>query len=313
VVAEGASDGFDVTDALGAAGANARRGLAGAIAHARNRRLPLGELLDELARASGRPVVVDAERGRLVGDHAPAPAPPICPPEVWGAGVTYMKSRTAREAESAVAADVYALVYDAPRPEIFLKDAGGRRTAGPGEPIAIRADSASTVPEAELALILDGDGRIVALTLANDVTARDIEAENPLYLPQAKIYAGSCALGPCALIWTDAAGVLPEFELAVTVEGPDGGTLFESSTTTASLRRTPAELAAAVCESNVVDDGTVLMTGTGMVPPEDFTLAAGQVVRIACPQIGTLANPVLRHERRDMGFATATAGRGRVA
>ena len=123
-------------------------------------------------------------------------------PEVWCAGVTYERSRDARIEESAVK-DVYSLVYDAPRPELFLKDAGGRRTVGPGEPIGIRSDSSWNVPEPEIGLVIGDEGRIEGLTIGNDVSSRDIEGANPLYLPQAKIYAGACAIGPAVYVADD--------------------------------------------------------------------------------------------------------------
>ena len=144
---------------------------------------------------------------------------PVEPPEVWCAGVTYERSRVARVEETQVQ-DVYSLVYDADRPELFLKDAGCRRTVGPGEPIGVREESTWTVPEPELALVLGRNGRIVGATAGNDVTSRDIEGANPLYLPQAKVFAGACSLGPVVLTQDEWPG---DFEIRCRIVGPDGG------------------------------------------------------------------------------------------
>jgi 2-dehydro-3-deoxy-D-arabinonate dehydratase len=213
---------------------------------------------------------------------------PIEPPEVWCAGVTYERSRDARLEESTVK-DVYSLVYDADRPELFLKDAGCRRTVGPGETIGVRADSAWTVPEPELGLVLGEDGEIAALTIGNDVSSREIEGANPLYLPQAKVYAGACALGPALL-------VPPEldhpFDIRMRILGPDGEQLFDGETSTARMKRSLGELVDWLLRDNPVPAGSVLLTGTGLVPPDDYTLEPGHVVEITIPGIGTLRNPV---------------------
>jgi 2-dehydro-3-deoxy-D-arabinonate dehydratase len=290
VLTEGGDEAVDVGDGLWAAGGS---GLAGAITCARREGASLAELLSALEADSRTRVRVDLEGGAVELDTGRARlAPPVCGAEVWGAGVTYLRSRTAREAESAIAADVYARVYDAPRPELFLKDgAASRRVVGPGDAVGVRADSRATVPEPEFALILDADGRIVALTLADDVTARDIEGDNPLYLPQAKVFAAACALGPCALICESE---LPELELTMEVRDGSGATLFAGRASTGSLRRRPEDLVAYLCRSNPIEDGTVLMTGTGIVPPNDFGLEDGHEVRIACSPIGVLANRVSR-------------------
>ena len=215
---------------------------------------------------------------------------PIDPPEVWCSGVTYERSRDARIEESG--SDVYALVYDAERPELFLKDAQCRRTVGPGEPIAIRADSAWNVPEPEIGVVLGEDLEIVGYTIGNDVSSRDIEGANPLYLPQAKVFAGACALGPAVYV-------------------PDG--LGRSTLDRADDPRRRRERALLRCDvdredeaerspsssswlvrDNPVPPGSVLLTGTGLVPPDDFTLLPGHVVEIHVPEIGTLTNPVVR-------------------
>jgi 2-dehydro-3-deoxy-D-arabinonate dehydratase len=214
---------------------------------------------------------------------------PIVPPESWAAGVTYERSRDARVDESRVEArDVYSLVYDAERPELFLKDADGRRTVAPGSALGVRSDSRWTVPEPEVALVLGAGGDLLGATIGNDVTARDVEGANPLYLPQAKLFAGACALGPAILVPEDWSR---PFELEVRVlEG--GVVVYEGRTSTARMRRSFEELAAWLVRENPVPAGSVLLTGTGLVPPDDVTLRPGQQVEIAVAGIGTLVNPV---------------------
>jgi 2-dehydro-3-deoxy-D-arabinonate dehydratase len=213
---------------------------------------------------------------------------PLEPPEVWCAGVTYERSRDARIEESAVR-DVYALVYDAERPELFLKDAACRRTVGPGRPIGVRADSVWNVPEPEVALVLDGAGEISGVTIGNDVSSRDIEGANPLYLPQAKVYAGACALGP-AVVTPPPDGPL---EISMRILDGAGRELFAGETSTARMTRSFEELVAFLVRDNPVPAGSVLLTGTGLVPPDDFSLEPGHVVEIAVPGIGILSNPVV--------------------
>ena len=213
---------------------------------------------------------------------------PIEPPEVWCAGVTYERSRDARVEESA-AKDVYTLVYDAERPELFLKDAACRRTVGPGRPIGVRADSAWNVPEPEIALVLGEGGEIVGVTIGNDVSSRDIEGANPLYLPQAKVYAGACSLGPAVL--SPAPDAPLEIGLRVTDEA--GEELFAGETSTTRMKRTFEGLVDFLVRDNPVPAGSVLLTGTGLVPPDDFTLEPGHTVEIRVPGIGVLRNPVV--------------------
>jgi 2-dehydro-3-deoxy-D-arabinonate dehydratase len=212
---------------------------------------------------------------------------PLEPPEVWCAGVTYERSRDARIEESAVK-DVYSLVYEADRPELFLKDAACRRTVGPGEPVGIRADSAWNVPEPEIGLVLGQAGELAGVTIGNDVCSRDIEGTNPLYLPQAKIYAGACALGPAVVVPDD---WRQPFELHIRILR-EGEVLFAGETSTARMTRSFEELRGWLLRDNPVPPGSVLLTGTGIVPPDEFTLEAGQVVEIHVPGIGTLRNPV---------------------
>ncbi len=213
-------------------------------------------------------------------------APVAASQEVWAAGVTYERSRAAR-AEEAVDATPYDLVYAAERPELFLK-APGWRVRGPGEPIAIRADSGWDVPEPELALVLDPDMRVVGYTIGNDVSSRTIEGENPLYLPQAKIYDGACALGP-AIVAADA--VAPPFEIAVEIVR-DGATVFDGSTSTARMTRSFVELAGYLGRALDLPSGAVLLTGTGVVPGADVTLAPGDLVRIEIGGLSALENRV---------------------
>jgi 2-dehydro-3-deoxy-D-arabinonate dehydratase len=211
---------------------------------------------------------------------------PLDPPEVWCAGVTYERSRDARIDEATVK-DVYSLVYDADRPELFLKDAACRRTVGPGEPIGVRADAAWNVPEPEIGLVLGQGGEIAGYTIGNDVSSRDIEGANPLYLPQAKVYAGACAIGPAVLT-----GAHGDFAIRMRIRGSDGAELFAGETSTASMKRTFEDLVSWLVRDNPVPAGSVLLTGTGLVPPDDFTLLPGMRVEIHVPGIGTLANPV---------------------
>ena len=213
---------------------------------------------------------------------------PVEPPEVWCAGVTYERSRDARVEESAVK-DVYTLVYEADRPELFLKDAACRRTVGPGAPVGIRSDSGWNVPEPEIGLVLGEDGAIAGVTIGNDVSSRDIEGANPLYLPQAKVYAGACALGPAVL---SPVGREP-LEIGMRILGAAGEELFSGETSTARMKRSFDELVGYLLRENPVPPGSVLLTGTGLVPPDDFTLEPGHVVEIHVPDIGILSNPVV--------------------
>lgn len=215
---------------------------------------------------------------------------PLAAPEIWCAGVTYERSRDARVEESTVK-DVYTLVYDAPRPELFMKDAAMRRTVSPGRPIGIRTDSRWNVPEPEIGVVLGTNGRIVGYTIGNDVSSRDIEGANPLYLPQAKIYAGACSFGPSVFVPD---GGIPTFRLTLRVTDEWGRIVFEDESSTAQMRRTFEDLVSWLVADNPVPAGSILLTGTGLVPPESFTLSPGHFVEIHVPEIGTLVNPVVR-------------------
>ena len=196
--------------------------------------------------------------------------------EVWACGVTYLRSREARVAESD-SKDVYEKVYDATRVEVFFK-AAGWRVRGPEDPIRVRADSHWNVPEPELTLVFNAAGEIVGYTVGNDVSSRDIEGENPLYLPQAKIYNGSCALGPGIVI----AGPEEQRALQISLSIHRAGTVvFTGATNTDQLKRSLEEMGAWLFAELVFPSGAFLMTGTGLVPPDDFNLTSGDRVRIA--------------------------------
>jgi 2-dehydro-3-deoxy-D-arabinonate dehydratase len=224
--------------------------------------------------------------------------PPIEAPEIWCAGVTYERSRDARLEEAETdARDVYALVYDAERPELFMKDAAMRRTVGPGGRIRVREDARWSVPEPELGLVLGERGSPVAVTVGNDVSSRDIEGANPLYIPQAKIFAGACAIGPCLAVpedWDAPFRIRIEISARERGRGPidDGGLLFSGETSTATMKRKPRELVDWLLRDNPVPPGSVLLTGTGIVPPDDYTLEPGHSVRIEIEGIGWLTNTV---------------------
>jgi 2-dehydro-3-deoxy-D-arabinonate dehydratase len=215
---------------------------------------------------------------------------PLQSQEVWAAGVTYFRSRTARMEESKVAGggSFYDRVYEADRPELFFK-ATPHRVVAPGSPVRLRADSRWNVPEPELTLALNARGAIFGYTIGNDMSSRDIEGENPLYLPQAKVYAGSAALGPCIVI-TD---TLPDAATAIALEIHRGGkTVFAGATTVGQIKRPLPSLAAWLWRDNAFPHGCFLMTGTGVVPPDDFTLQSGDEVRITIEPVGHLINPV---------------------
>ena len=218
------------------------------------------------------------------------PLAPIVSQEVWAAGVTYYRSRTARMAEShdAGADNFYDRVYTAERPELFFK-ASAHRVAGQGQMVRIRRDSRWNVPEPELALVITSNARIVGYTIGNDMSSRDIEGENPLSLPQAKVYDRSCALGPCVLVTDET----PKPETKIRLEILRGGrTEFGGSTTLAQLKRTPESLVEFLFRDNSFPNGCVLLTGTGIVPADDFTLQSGDEIRITIDCIGTLRNVV---------------------
>ncbi len=215
---------------------------------------------------------------------------PIEQQEVWAAGVTYYRSRTARmeESQAAGGGSFYDRVYSAERPELFTK-ATAHRVVGPGANVRIRRDSKWNVPEPELTLLISPAGKILGYTAGNDMSSRDIEGENPLYLPQAKVYDGSCALGPAILITPET----PSASTGIRVKIVRGdATLFDEGTTLRELKRTPKELVSYLYREASFPHGAFLMTGTGVVPPDSFTLLPGDRVDISIEGIGTLSNVV---------------------
>jgi 2-dehydro-3-deoxy-D-arabinonate dehydratase len=214
--------------------------------------------------------------------------------EVWAAGVTYKRSEEARKQESGTP-DLYAKVYSAKRPELFFK-ANPRRVAGPDAPISIRADSSWNVPEPELALVINASAEIIGYTIGNDMSSRSIEGENPLYLPQAKIYANCCALGPAI---TPAWEIANPYNLAIglTIER-NGQVYWQGETSTSELKRRFDELVSYLFFENDFPDGVMLCTGTALVPERPFTLQPGDIVQITIDQLGILRNPVTRGKGR---------------
>jgi len=236
----------------------------------------------------GGPSLDDASSTASAG-HAPPDATVMAPvesQEVWAAGVTYLRSREAR-AEEAADATPYDLVYDAQRPELFFKSPGWR-VRGPGEQIAVRADSAWNAPEPELALVLDAAMQVVGYAVGNDVSSRSIEGENPLYLPQAKVYDGACALGPCVVPASEAH---PPFRISLEVLRA-GAVEYRGTTSTDLMKRSFEELAGYLGRALAFPHGAILLTGTALVPDAPFTLRDGDTVRIAIDGLGVLANPV---------------------
>jgi 2-dehydro-3-deoxy-D-arabinonate dehydratase len=210
--------------------------------------------------------------------------------EVWAAGVTYERSRIAREEESA-GSGIYDRVYTAPRPEIFFK-ATPNRTVGPFQPVVVRADSQWNVPEPELGLVINPQLELVGFTIGNDMSSRDIEGENPLYLPQAKIYGNCCALGPLVVLRE---AVADPRDLQITLQiSRAGSEIFRGEISTAKIVRSYAELIGFLGRDNLFPEGVVLLTGTGIVPPDQISIDHGDTVRITIAGIGSLVNPVIR-------------------
>jgi 2-dehydro-3-deoxy-D-arabinonate dehydratase len=214
--------------------------------------------------------------------------PPLDNQEVWAAGVTYKRSQEAREDESHKSG-IYDRVYAAERPELFFK-ATARRVVGPGSKVRARADSKWSVPEPELALVLSPKMRIVGYTIGDDVSARDIEGDNPLYLPQAKVYDGACALGPWITL-TDQMPPPDKVEIRMTITRGDKAA-FDGTTSLKAMKRGLEELVLWLGRENSFPDGVVLLTGTGLVPPDDFTLRSGDHVAIEVTGVGRLENTV---------------------
>ncbi|WP_139997224.1 fumarylacetoacetate hydrolase family protein [Paenibacillus paridis] len=258
------------------------------------------------ARISGLSTAAYVERmlGSLSAITAPAESlnltTPLDAPEVWAAGVTYQRSREARNYEATegrLDADTfYDKVYDAERPELFMKSTAAR-TVGPGESVCLRSDSTWQVPEAELGLVLDSSGAIIGYTAGNDMSCRDIEGENPLYLPQAKIWKRSCSIGPFVRL---AETVADPYALSIACRiYRDGALVVEETAHTGLLKRKLEDLVSFLKRDNELFDGTVLLTGTCLVPPNQFTLASGDRIEIEIQGIGTLVNTVICADELD--------------
>lgn len=265
-----------------------RRTIEGAVLERDGKHLLLAEPWDDLFRHSD-PVT----NLRTAGGHPVNPTAPLAPivaQEVWAAGVTYYVSRDARMEESADAgtSDIYDRVYDAVRPELFFK-ASPHRVVGPGEPVRIRADSAWNIPEPELTLAISSNGHVFGYTIGNDMSSRDIEGENPLYLPQAKTYDGCAALGPEILV---AEGPLSGDTRIALFISRHGALVFEGETEVAQIKRPFSELVDYLTRETSFPNGCFLMTGAGVVPPPEFTLEHGDIVSITIDGIGTLTNVV---------------------
>jgi len=250
--------------------------------------LMLGDLLASPDAASLAAELRDRSRSSDAIDRLTLLAP-VCRQEVWAAGVTYKRSKIAREEESVGAAAFYDKVYTADRPELFLK-AAAWRVVGPGGLVRIRKDGKWNVPEPELALVISPAMKIVGYTIGNDMSSRDIEGENPLYLPQAKVYDGSCAVGPVITL-ASAMPLLTVVQIGLEIDR-DGQRVFEGSTNLGQMKRTPEELVSWLGRETSFPQGAVLLTGTGIVPPDAFTLASGDEIRITIDGIGTLTNRV---------------------
>ncbi len=250
----------------------------------------LADILESEDAAATAQLLIDAA-AKPVALDATTLLPPVDHQEIWAAGVTYKRSRAARMEESETAADVYQRVYDAPRPELFFKSMP-HRVVGPDKPVRIRSDGQWNVPEPELVLVLNSRMELVAFTIGNDMSCRDIEGDNPLYLPQAKIYDQSCAMGP----WVTLASAMPPasaigIRMAVVRRGD---LVFEGSTSTSQLSRTFDDLIDYLGRDNTFRDGVCLFTGTGIVPEAAFSLRPGDTIDIAIDGIGTLINTVVQ-------------------
>ncbi len=241
----------------------------------------------------------DAERRRKPDAKVPLSQVRLLAPidlqEVWAAGVTYRRSQTARMEESAAAASCYDRVYQSPRPELFLK-ATPHRVSGPGQPLRIRADAEWNVPEPELALVLNSRLELVGFTIGNDMSSRDIEGDNPLYLPQAKVYDQCCGLGPCISL---VESMPPRKEIGIRLAIDRAGkAVFRGETSVAEMARTFEDLIGWLGRDNSFPHGAFLLTGTGIVPDSDFTLEPDDLVTISIDGIGELTNPVVQAEPR---------------
>ncbi|HCE06276.1 MAG TPA: fumarylacetoacetate hydrolase [Verrucomicrobiales bacterium] len=263
-------------------------------------RLQEGETVADLTAAGFESLTALLEDTEALAQAEAAEAPsvplaevslltPVERQEVWAAGVTYLRSKKARMEESDFSANAYDQVYDAPRPEIFFKSLP-EKVVHPGEPVGIRADATWNVPEPELTLVVNSRKELVGVSIGNDMSSRDIEGENLLYLPQAKMYERACAIGPCIVTGADEATIR---QWTIGVEIIRGGeTVFSGETSINNIKRTFDELLDYLGRSQSFPHGAMLLTGTGVVPGDEFTLAAEDRIRITVSGIGTLENPV---------------------
>ena len=247
----------------------------------------LAELLT-LEKSTLLSTITEALQGSETAEVARLLPPVDALTEVWAAGVTYKRSRAAREEESDQP-DVYSRVYDADRPELFFKSVAWR-VVGTGEPIGVRSDSAINAPEPEIALVCNSFGEIVGVTICNDVSSRSIEGENPLYLPQAKVYAGSCALGP-GFVPIDQIPDIYNLNISVAVKR-DGEVIWDGVTSTQEMHRTFEDLVKYLFLQMTFPQGVILSTGTGLVPSMSFNLSTEDEVTVGIERIGTLFNKV---------------------
>ena len=252
---------------------------------------PVPEGIDDLLSSEH---LADALAKAATGHTVGAPAPqeilaPVGTQEIWASGVTYYRSRNARmeESKDAGGGTFYDRVYNAERPELFFK-ANGHAVVGPSGKVRIRRDATWSVPEPELVLVINASSHIVGFTVGNDMSSRDIEGENPLYLPQAKVYDGSCAIGPCILL---ASSIATDTVIRIRILR-DEHTVFEGQTPLTEMKRKPEELAGYLYRENTFPVGSFLFTGTGIVPPDDFTLAPDDTIVISIDGVGTLENIV---------------------
>lgn len=256
----------------------------------RARPIPEYTLYDLICRVETEhaPLAALARGLASAGARDAVPVLPLQPKEVWACGCTYQTSAAFRDAEHGTREGFYAHVYQGERPEIFFKGTA-RTCVGTGQNIGIRPDSKFTAPEPELAVVLGVSGHVLGYTLANDVSAWDIERENPLYLPQSKVYTGACALGP-VIVTPDELPDPYNLEMTCTIER-EGKTIFSGSTSTSRLNRKIETLIDYLMRANPVPAATVLLTGTGIIVKEDAALQPGDVVTIRIPEIGELRNP----------------------
>jgi 2-dehydro-3-deoxy-D-arabinonate dehydratase len=254
------------------------------------RPIPDHTVYDLIIRSEKEGVPIQTLASSMAVGHAVQEKPliPIKPREVWACGCTYEMSASFRDAEHNTREGFYAAVYKGDRPEVFFKGTA-RVCVGPDEPIGIRVDSKFTAPEPELAVILGAGGKIIGYTVANDVSAWDIERENPLYLPQSKTFTACCSLGP-VIVTADEIADPRTLDMTCTITRGDAET-FSGSTSTSKLGRTIEYLIGYLLRANEVPSGSVLLTGTGIIVTQESALAAGDVCTISVPQIGTLSNP----------------------